>query len=98
VLALDQFLIGNAVYLSLSNEEVKVLAEQTASYRERNEDQADVRTMLSGKIEKGSFPFRALRVSDPAFYRRMHKIKNLIRSHRLNQAGASPQQAILEGR
>jgi prophage maintenance system killer protein len=98
VLALDQFLLGNAVYLALSNEEIKVLAEETASYGERGENQANVRQMLSTEIKRGSVPFSGIRPSDPKFYRRMHKLKNLIRSHRLNQAGVRPQQAIFENR
>jgi death-on-curing protein len=40
VLALDQFLLANSVYLLVPNLEMEQLAKDTASYRARGEDQS----------------------------------------------------------
>ena len=92
VLAIDQFLYANGIYLTLSNEEIKDIAVATASYRLRNEDQQTVKAKLSATVQEHSFPFKVARRSRPAFYRRLHRIKKLIQKHALNRADAKPRQ------
>ena len=94
VLALDQFLLANATYLLLSNEEMRAIAERTATYRTRNENAKDVIAVLSETVEANSVAFRLTRLKNPRFYREIHAVKNLIRGSRLNQPGARPRQAI----
>ena len=75
VLALDQFLLANSVYLLLSNDVIEQLAKRTASYRERNEDHKLVKQHISTVIARESTEFRALRKLNPTAYRRYLRFK-----------------------
>lgn len=89
VLALDQFLFANSVYLLLSNEDMEQLAKRTASYRERNEDHKQVKQHISQVIAAESTEFRALRRINPSSYRRFLRFKKELREFVLT-IGASP--------
>jgi death-on-curing protein len=81
VIALDQFLIANKIYLVLSNDEVKELAEATASYHERNETQEFAMNRIRSAIAENLIEFRLLR-SRHRLYRRMLGVrKALIENH-----------------
>lgn len=79
VLALDQFLLANEVYLTLSNEQIKDLAEDTAKYNIRREDQRDVRSRISALIRDNSIPFRTVFRTSATANRRLHRVKRKIR-------------------
>lgn len=79
VLALDQFLLANSVYLLLSNEDIKQLAKSTASYREREEDHKQVKQRISDIIRAESVEFRAVRKINPTAYRRFLRLRQSIR-------------------
>jgi death-on-curing family protein len=79
VLALDQFLIANSVYLLLSNEDMEQLAKRTASYRERNEHHQQVKQHISEVIAAESTEFKALRRSNMTAYRRFLRLKKSTR-------------------
>jgi len=98
VLALDSFLTMNAVYLLLSNEEVRKLAEETATYRMRNENAKEAIAKISRLIARNSAAFRLLRLTNPSAYRTFHSAKNLIRQAASNQPDARPKQALRLGR
>lgn len=80
VLALDQFLLANSIYLLLTNKDIEELAMSTATYRTRNEHPDDVRSRLSQLIEGNSVEFRKIRHANMRLYRRMHRVKNIIRN------------------
>lgn len=80
VLALDQFLLANEAYLTLSNEQIRELAEDTAKYNIRREDQQAVRRRISQLIRENSILFKAFFRSNPALNRRMHRVKRKIRA------------------
>jgi death-on-curing family protein len=90
VLALDLFLVANEIYLLISNEEMRKMAEQTASYNERGENHKDVIEKISKTIRENSVEFRAIKKVDTGLWRRMHRSKRLIRAHPLNQPDAKP--------
>lgn len=98
VLAIDQFLMANGIYLLMSNSAMERLAQDTASYRERNENHKDVMKQIAQIVTKNSFEFRAIRKSHPKQYRRFHAIKRFLRNFRLNQPDARPLQAALQQR
>jgi hypothetical protein len=79
--------------LSLSNAEIQRLAEETASHRERNEDQADVKARISQLIRTHSLPFAAWRKIDLSVYRGLLRLRKVIREVWLNQPGIRPKQA-----
>jgi death-on-curing family protein len=81
VVAVDQFLHANSIYLVLSNNEVKKLAEDTASYHERNETQEFAMNRIAAAIAKNIIEFRMLRHADMRFYRQMLRIKNGMVKH-----------------
>lgn len=83
VLALDQFLLANEIYLTLPNEEMKQLAERTAEYNIRQENQREVRERIARLLQDNSITFRATFNTKPALNRRLHRIKRTIR--RVNQ-------------
>ncbi|MFB3813925.1 MAG: type II toxin-antitoxin system death-on-curing family toxin [Terriglobales bacterium] len=91
VLALDQFLHANAIYLFLPNEDMKRLAENTACYKTRGENHKDVIARISSLIKKNSAPFSTVRITDPKTYGEWHAVKNLIR--KANHPGIRPKQA-----
>ncbi len=97
VLAVDQFLLFNGVYLFLQPEEMKVLAERAAdrttlgiSYDEMS---AEVSTAF-----RNSALFRTFRTLDPKLYRLLLNARKSIETHPLMQPGAIPEQAALRGR
>jgi death on curing protein len=92
VLAVDQFLDANGIYLNLSNDEIREIAISTASYRLRNEDHQTVKAGLSAAFQEHSFQFKDVRKTAPAFYKRLLQLKRLIRRHPLNQVDAKPKQ------
>lgn len=79
VLALDQFLLANSVYLLLSNEDMEQLAKNTASYRERNEDHKSVKRRISEAITVESTEFRAVKKVNITAYRRFIRIRRNLR-------------------
>ena len=79
VLALDQFLLANSIYLLLSNEDMEKLANETASYRERNEDHKQVKQHISDMIAVESVEFKSLRKLNPTAYRRFLRFRRDIR-------------------
>jgi death-on-curing protein len=79
VLALDQFLLANSVYLLLSNDDMESLAKSTASYREREEDHKDVKERISSIIKSESVEFKAVRKENMAAYRRFLRFRKHIR-------------------
>jgi death-on-curing protein len=79
VLALDQFLLANSVYLLLSNEDMQQLAERTASYRERNENYKEVMRHISDSIARESTELRTLRKLNATAYRANLRLKKSLR-------------------
>lgn len=90
VLAVDQFLLANEVYLAISNDEMEKIAEETASYRIRGENHEVVKSRLSQRFKSESIPFQALKSVDGKFHWRLHRLKRLIRNDPRNQEGARP--------
>lgn len=80
VLALDQFLLANETYLTLSNAQIRELAEDTAKYNIRREDQREVRSRISALIRENSIPFRTVFRTSPRANRRLHRVKRKIRA------------------
>lgn len=97
VIILDQFLLANAIYLLIPNEEIQALAEGTASYKLSGLGHKQVLSNLSELIKNSSVPLRMLRKTDETSYRRMHKLKRMIREYPMNQPGAIPEQRRLRG-
>ena len=99
VLALDQFLIANGIYLILSNEEMRRLAEATASHGERNEADADVMAQIAKVIRGNALPFAIVKRAPGGkkTYAQLVRSKRLIRGHALNRSDARPRQAVLRG-
>lgn len=98
VLAIDQFLMANGLYLVMSNAEMEKLAQDTASYRQRNENHQEVKERIAIMFRDNSFEFRVIRKSHPKQYRRFHQVKRNIRSYPFNQPGVRPLQAALQQR
>jgi prophage maintenance system killer protein len=92
VLALDQFLAANSIYLLLSNKQIRSDAEKTASYRTRGEDHKVVMSRLSKRIRDNSIPFKLLRAFDRGMYRSMLQVRRVIRTNELNREGTKPKQ------
>lgn len=78
VISLDQFLIANKIYLLLSNNEVRELAEATASYHERHETQEFAMTRIREAIAENVAEFRLFCLQNPRFYKQMHLVKSFI--------------------
>jgi prophage maintenance system killer protein len=97
VLALDQFLSANSIYLFLSNRQIRHDAEKTASYRTRGENHKTVIAKLSRRIEENSIPFSVVRSFDQPMYREMLVVRRIIRNNELNRPGTRPKQAIHAG-
>lgn len=94
VLALDQFLMANSIYLLLDNEEIRLLAEDTASYRVRGETPEQALARIKDIIEEDSASFSLLlkvgRLRE--LHRRLVRSRSAIRRHPLNQPDARPRQ------
>lgn len=78
-IVLDQFLLANSVYLLISNPEMTKLAEDTASYHERNETDAVAIQRIKDALTPNMIELRVMRKSDPNSYRLSHLHKNRIR-------------------
>ncbi|WP_158792586.1 type II toxin-antitoxin system death-on-curing family toxin [Granulicella sp. L60] len=94
VLALDQFLSANSVYLMISNPDMEKLAESTADYNERGEPRDALLERLQSTIAKQSIKYGALRKFSNKGYRSILRFRKAIREDSRNQAGAEPRQAI----
>jgi death on curing protein len=97
VIALDQFLLANSVYLLLDNVQMQKLAENTAGYRADGESQDSVMTRLVETIEKTSLQFSSIRKANESRYRALLKFRGLIRKDSRNLEGATPRQATFQG-
>jgi len=97
VLALDQFLQANSVYLLLDNDEMQKLAVKTASYRERGESKDIAMARLIKAIRTKSIRFSYIREGNESQYRQLLKARRAIREDPRNLRGAMPQQAVLLG-
>jgi prophage maintenance system killer protein len=97
VLALDQFLSANSIYLYLSNRQIKNDAEKTASYRIRGEDHKMVMARLSRRFKSNSIPFSVMRAFDRKMYRELLEVRRVIRNNELNRPGTRPKQAVEAG-
>ena len=80
VMALDQFLLANSVYLFLPNEAMYKLAMRTATYRIRNEDPQVVKVGISELIRQHSGEFRLIRKTHSSLWPKLHRVRRLIRS------------------
>jgi death-on-curing protein len=97
VLALDQFLSANSVYLMISNPDMEKLAESTADYNERREPREILLSRLQSTITKQSISYGVLRNFSNKGYRRVLKSRKAIREDWRNQTGVEPRQAIRKG-
>ena len=84
VLALDQFLLANSLYLILSNQEVYRLALESATYNKRGEKSETLMKRIAQRIRENSIEFRKIKSKNREFYRSLHRIRRFIR--RANQA------------
>lgn len=78
ILALDQFLAANSIYLLLPNEAMYALAIRTATYRLNGENPQRLKDIISATIRENSIEFRQLRTREPRMYRRLHRLRRLI--------------------
>lgn len=97
VIALDQFLLANSIYLLLSNDELHELAIETAAYKLNGRNHKNVLLEVSALIKGNSIPFREIRKEDLRAYRRFHRIKRVIQQYPTNQPDAIPGQRRLRG-
>ena len=95
VLVLDQFLTANSIYLALSNDKVKKLAERTAEHTLRGETSKQMMAEIRDTIAAHSFEFKRIRKTHPRAYREMQSVKRLIRSAAPNQPGVRPRQTLI---
>jgi prophage maintenance system killer protein len=86
-ITLDQFILVNAHYLTLSNDQVHDLAQSVASAGERGEKFADMLPRITSLIEENIIPLSAFRGIDNKSYRSLHRTKHAIRNYRFNQPG-----------
>lgn len=84
-ISLDQFVLANAHYLTLSNEQVHDLAQSVASAGERGEKFADMLPRITTLIEKNMIPLSAFRGVHEKVYRSLHRTKRAIRDYPLNR-------------
>jgi death-on-curing protein len=84
VLALDQFLLANSIYLLLDNDEIRELAEWTAKYRERGDDHKGVLREIENRISHNSVRFANMRDSSPEGGRKLMRLRRIIRHNFLN--------------
>jgi prophage maintenance system killer protein len=86
-IALDQFLMANSVYLTLSNDQVHDLAQSVASAGEKGEKFADMLPRITVLIARSTIPLSAFRTIDMAVYRSLQRSKWKIRRYRFNRLG-----------
>jgi death-on-curing protein len=94
VLAIDQFLLANRYILLITNEEIRQLAEDTASHRARRVSAEDMRAQITDMVETNSLALRGIRAEFPPDYRRFLREAKSIREHPRNQPGVRPHQEI----
>ena len=92
VLALDQFLLLNGVWLFLPEKKMTRLAERTADRKTLNISDEQMLMEIHRALAKNSVPIRVFRAEDMAFYRRLLKVRKMIREHPQMQPGARPVQ------
>ena len=80
VLALDQFLWANSIYLLLTNLEIYNLALWTATYRTRNEHPDQVKAEIARRIEEESVEFRLIKATRPAIWKKLNRVRRIIRT------------------
>lgn len=86
-IALDQFVLANTYYLTLSNEQVHDLAQSVASAGERGEKFATMLPRITALIHANIMPLSKFRTTDPKTYRSLHRYKHAIRNYRYNRQG-----------
>lgn|GEM_PF-348611 len=86
-ITLDQFVLANSYYLTLSNEQVHDLAQSVASAGERGEKFATMLPEITALIQANIIPLKVFRTTDPKLYRYLHRVKHSIRNYRYNQQG-----------
>ena len=93
VLALEYFLIANAILLAIPNEEMVTLTRHTASHRSRGESPEAMKSTIALEIQENSAPFKELRVLERRGYMFWHKIKRDMRNQ-----GFAVERSLLEHR
>lgn len=90
VLALEHFLVANAILLAIPNEEMVRLTRNTASHRSMGENPEAMKRSIASIIRENSSPFRDLGVltKDYIFW---HKIKRQMRKN-----GSAVERSIVE--
>jgi prophage maintenance system killer protein len=80
ILALEHFLMANAMLLGIPGNTMLRLTRATASYRERGHNPADVKGNLALMFSRHTFPFSVLRKDSPRDYRFWHRSKRRLRA------------------
>ena len=84
-ISLDQFILANTHYLTLSNEQVHDLAQSVATAGERGEKFAAMLPRITALIKANMIPLSAFRKTDNKIYRSLHRSKHAIRNYRFNR-------------
>lgn len=92
VLALDQFLLLNGVWLFLREGEMTELAVRTADRKALGISDEEMLEEIRSALVQNSAPFREFRSEDMPFYRRLLKVRQKIREHPQLQPNARPVQ------
>jgi death-on-curing family protein len=93
VLALDQFLCANGYVLTLPNDDMRRLAEITASYRQRGVGPKEIMELVGKFVQTSSVAFSILKTTQPKFHARCLEWRREIREHPSNAENAIPVQA-----
>ena len=88
VLCLDNFLLGNSRYLTLSNKDMQGMAEWVATAGERGIPFSDRLAVVTRLIEENVVSINSLRKIDIEMYRYALRQKRWIRTDPLNQRDA----------
>lgn len=84
-ICLDQFLLANSYYLTLSNDQVHDLAQSVASTGERGDKFADMLPKITAQIKANIIPLSAFRKINMQSYRSLHRTKHAIRNYYVNR-------------
>lgn len=84
-ISLDQFVLANTYYLTLSNEQLYDLAQSVACAGERGEKFAAMLPRITTLIEENMIPLSSFRGVDDKIYRSLHRTKRAIRDYPLNR-------------
>ncbi len=96
VLALDQFLLVNDEFLSLTHDQMKDLAEETASYKEKGDiSPKAMMARIEKMIRRNTVPVSKIKEFNEHIFGVVIKAQDFIRNHPLNRPGAQTRQ--LEG-